>query len=147
MNDVIQLLAALAGSFGFGVVFNLHGKKLAYAALGGFFSWGIYLLAAGYGANDHLCAFIASVALTVYAEIMARVHKAPVTVFLVIAAIPLIPGASLYRSAHYLMQRRQELFASQSMYTLLFAASMSAGITLTSLVLQIVRKLLPHKAR
>ena len=44
MDNLIQLLAALAGSFGFAALFNLHGRKLVFAALGGLLSWSVYLL-------------------------------------------------------------------------------------------------------
>ena len=140
MDNVIQLLAALAGSFGFAALFNLHGKKLAFAALGGLLSWSVYLLLEHWNVDAYACAFAASVALTLYAELMARCHKSPVTVFLVTAAIPLIPGAGLYRTVNYLMLRSSELATSEGLHTLLFAASMSAGITLTTLIFQILQK-------
>ncbi|MGN0802149.1 MAG: threonine/serine exporter family protein [Candidatus Faecivicinus sp.] len=137
MNPLIQLPAALLGSLGFGALFNLHGRKLAFAALGGLLSWSIYLLVERFSDIPYLCAFIASVSLTLYAEAMARIHKTPVTVFLVTAAIPLIPGAGLYRSASALMLKQMDTFADQGLYTLLFAASMSAGVTLTTLLFQL----------
>lgn len=137
MNPLIQLPAALLGSLGFGALFNLHGRKLAFAALGGLLSWSIYLLVERFSDISYLCAFMASVSLTLYAEAMARIHKTPVTVFLVTAAIPLIPGAGLYRSASALMLKQMDTFADQGLYTLLFAASMSAGVTLTTLLFQL----------
>lgn len=136
MNQIIQLLAALAGSFGFAVLFNLHGGKLIFASLGGLFSWGVYLLTEHFNPNPYLCAFVASAALTPYAEIMARAFRAPATVFLVIAIIPLVPGAALYRSVHYMLEGLSAMARTQSLHTLLFAASMSAGITLTSLIIK-----------
>ena len=35
MNEFIQLMAALFGSLGFAMIFNIHGKKLIWAAFGG----------------------------------------------------------------------------------------------------------------
>ena len=93
MQEIIQLFAALLGSLGFAVLFNIRGEKLVFAALGGLLSWGVYLGAGYIDNNPYFCGFTASVLLTLYAECMARVHKTPVTVFLVSAAIPLIPGA------------------------------------------------------
>ena len=134
MQNMIQLLAATLGSLGFAMLFNIRGKKLLFATFGGFFAWGVYLLAAHFYENPYFCGFAASVMLTLYAELMARMHKTPVTVFLVSAAIPLIPGAALYRTMNCLMQRQWEFFAAECTYTLLFAASMSAGITLTTVI-------------
>ncbi len=103
MQEIIQLFAAFLGSLGFAVLFNIRGEKLVFAALGGLLSWGVYLGAGYIDNNPYFCGFTASVLLTLYAECMARVHKTPVTVFLVSAAIPLIPGAGLYRAMSSLL--------------------------------------------
>ena len=58
---------------------------------------------------------------------MARVHKTPTTIFLVTSAIPLIPGAGLYRTVSALMLRHTAEATVQGTYTLLFAASMASG--------------------
>ncbi|MCC8162897.1 MAG: threonine/serine exporter family protein [Lachnospiraceae bacterium] len=136
MSEIIQLAAAVLGTLGFAVLFNIRGKKLLFAALGGLLVWGVYLIAAHITANEYLCGFLASVMLTVYAECMARVHRTPVTVFLVSAAIPLIPGGALYRAMDCLLRRDWEGAADSGSYALLFAASMSAGITLTTVVIR-----------
>lgn len=141
MGNFIQLAAAVLGSFGFAVLFNVRGKKLIFATIGGGWAWAVYLVAASVTENAYICGFISSVMLTLYAECMARVHKTPVTVFLVSAAIPLIPGAALYRTMDYLMKRQWDLFGQESVYTLLFAASMSAGITVTTLIFRTAWKL------
>lgn len=138
MEEIIQLIAAGLGSIGFAALFNIRGEKLIFASLGGFFAWAVYLTAARYTDNPYLCGFTASVMLTLYAECMARIHKTPVTVFLVSATIPLIPGAALYRSMNCLMQQNWAGFYKESTYTLLFAASMSAGITATTIIFRMV---------
>ena len=78
---------------------------------------------------------------------MARVYKTPVTVFLVAAAIPLIPGAALYRTMNCLMSQDWMEMRKESTYALLFAASMSAGITLTTLIFRAVWKRLYNQRR
>ena len=39
MKEFIQLMAALLGSLGFAALFNIRGKKLIFATIGGFLSW------------------------------------------------------------------------------------------------------------
>lgn len=147
MQEVVQLAAATIGSLGFAALFNIRGKKLAISTLGGFFAWAVYLFAARFTENPYLCGFISSVMLTLYAECMARVYKTPVTVFLVSAAIPLIPGAALYRTMSCLMSEDWIGMRKESTYALLFAASMSAGITLTTLIFRAVWKQLYNQRR
>ncbi len=139
MNPILQLAAAWLGTLGFALLFNVRGEKLLFASLGGLLAWAVYLLAARFTPNHYLCGFCATVALTLYAELMAILKKSPVTVFLVSAAIPLIPGAALYRAMDCLMHGDWPGLWSQGSYALLFAASMSAGITVTTVVFQLIR--------
>lgn len=138
MKELIQLAAATAGSLGFAALFNIQGRKLVYATLGGFLAWAVYLAVSYFSTNPYLCGFLSSVMFTLYAECMARLQKTPVTVFLVSGAIPLIPGASLYYAMSSLMRQDWSAFAGYGSYTLLFAASMSAGITTTTIIFQII---------
>lgn len=138
MDYLIQLLAAWLGALGFGALYNLHREKLLYASLGGLLAWGVYLLVNQLTDSPYPCAFLASVALTLYSELMARLHKTPVTIFLVTSAIPLIPGAGLYRCVSATMLHQAERAAEQGMYTVLFAASMAAGITVTTLIFRLL---------
>ena len=137
---LLELLAALVGSLGFAALFNLHGKKLALSALGGLLSWGAYLLMHRFSPNDNLCALADSALLTLYSEFLARRMRAPATIFMVVAAIPIIPGAGLYRTAGALMQGDWALAAENGLPTLLFAASMSAGIALVALLFRLIPK-------
>ena len=138
MREIIQLIVSFTGSLGFAALFNIHGKKLWFAALGGCLSWAVYLAVEFVTPSPYVCGFWSTVAITLYAECMARVHKTPVTVFLVSATIPLIPGAALYRS---LMRRRPPswaLFPKATLFRTGFAASMAAGMTLTTIAFRMV---------
>ena len=88
MREIIQLVVSFTGSLGFAALFNIHGKKLWFAALGGCLSWAVYLAVEFITPSPYVCGFWSTVALTLYAECMARIHKTPVTVFLVSATIP-----------------------------------------------------------
>jgi len=134
MREIIQLIVSFTGSLGFAALFNIHGKKVWFAALGGGLSWAVYLAVEFITPSPYLCGFWSTVAITLYAECMARIHKTPVTVFLVSATIPLIPGAALYRTMNWMMMREWEKFQKDGIYTILFAASMAAGMTLTTIV-------------
>ena len=142
MQTAIQLLAAFFGSLGFGALFNLHGKKLLWAAIGGLIAWAIYLLVEYLSGSPYVSAFITMSLMTLYSELMARVLKAPMTIFQVISVIPLVPGAALYRTANNLMMQHHDVASELGTYALLFAASMSAGITLTTLAFQALRRVL-----
>jgi len=128
MKYIIQLAAAFAGSLGFAGIFNIKRDKLLPTAFGGLLAWSIYLLAGLFMNGDVPRYFTAAVVLTIYAEIMARIKKTPATLFVVIAAIPLIPGGSLYTTMRYAIEGRQAECFGQAVFTLLLAAAIACGI-------------------
>lgn len=141
MTYVIQLVTAFTGSFGFALLFNVRRDRLLPAAFGGFLAWGVYLLAGLLTPWDVPRFFISSLALTLYAEIMARVKKSPATVFLVSASIPLIPGGSLYTTMQYAVSAQWEDFSRQGMNTLLLAGAIAGGMLCMMAVLHVFHRL------
>lgn len=129
---ILPCVYSFFASLGFGLVFNVHGKKLFYAALGGALSWFIYLLFKGWFETDIPQYFLSIVAVSLYSEVMARVHKVPVTVYLIIAFIPLVPGGGAYYTMEYFVNGETERFLEMGLYTLSIAAAIAIGIVLVS---------------
>lgn len=140
LENTIQLVCAFLGSLGFSLIFNIRKEKLLAAGFGGLLSWGVYLILGNLISGNVIRTFIASLALTLYAEIMARVKRSPATVFLVTAAIPLMPGGSLYMTMSYAMEKRWTDFTSQGIDTLLLAAAIAGGILCMTTCLRILEK-------
>ena len=124
----LQVLAAAAGTLGFSILFNSRPQRLLLGALGGGLTWFIYLLLARYIPHDFICVAAAAAFGAVYAEIMARVCKAPATVFTILAEIALIPGGSLYLTMHHLVGGRQAQALQYGMHTLMMALAIALGI-------------------
>ena len=124
----LQVLAAAAGTLGFSILFNSRPQRLLLGALGGGLTWFIYLLLARYIPQDFICVAAAAAFGAVYAEIMARVCKAPATVFTILAEIALIPGGSLYLTMHHLVGGRQAQALQYGMHTLMVALAIALGI-------------------
>lgn len=141
MNVILQLITAFTGSLGFALLFNVRGRKLLPAGLGGLLTWGICLLAGLVIASDAWCYFLASVLLTVYAEIMARVLKSPATVFLTGGFIPLIPGSSLYTTMSCAIRSDWTGFCRQGLHTLILALAIALGILFTMSLLEAGKQL------
>ena len=91
-TEIIQVICAVIGSFGFSFIFHLKRDKLIVASVGGGLTWLFYLLVVHRVNGEFAAYFLATVFATFYAELMARVKKAPATIFVITALIPLIPG-------------------------------------------------------
>ncbi|MBQ8894402.1 MAG: threonine/serine exporter family protein [Clostridia bacterium] len=139
----MQLITAFLGTLGFGILFNIRGKKLWLAALGGFLSWGFFLLLGLWIEGEPVRYFLCSVLVSVYAEILARVVKTPTTTFIIISLIPLVPGGSLYYTMASALEGNGQQFLDNGVHTLSLAIALSLGIILvTSFVrrLKILKK-------
>ena len=129
---LLQVLAAAAGTLGFAILFNSRPRRLFIGALGGGLTWLVYLILARFVGQDFLCVAAAAAFGAVYAEIMARVCKAPATVFTILSEIALIPGGSLYITMHHLVGGRQTQALQYGMHTLTVAVAIALGIVLVT---------------
>ena len=143
--DLIQIFMGCLGSLGFGILFNIRGRKLIIASLGGLMSWSVFLLLAPLFPSEALRYFFASAAVTIYAELFARIIKTPTTMFLVPSLIPLIPGGALYYTMNYALNEQWSVFAAKAVYTLELAFALALGIiavtTLNRMINVVVKKL------
>ena len=140
MIYIMQLVTAFVGSWGFAMLFHVRRERLLPASLGGLLAWGVYLLMGLVSGQDVVRYFFASVALTVYAEVMARVVKCPATLFLVTASIPLVPGGSLYRTMQFFMQNDLDAFSRQALTTVLLAVAIAVGMLFPTSVFQLLHR-------
>ncbi|MBQ6146285.1 MAG: threonine/serine exporter family protein [Clostridia bacterium] len=128
----LQVLAAAVGTLGFAILFNSRPRRLFLGALGGGLTWVVYLLLADVIGSDFLCVALAAGFGAAYAEIMARVCKAPATVFTILSEIALIPGGSLYITMHHLVGGRQTEALQYGMHTAMVAIAIALGIVLVT---------------
>lgn len=135
----LPCLYAFFGCLAFCVVLGQRKALLVPSALGGSIGWGVYLLLAPAG-SDILQYFMGAIAVAVYAEIMARVFKAPSTGFLVGGILPLVPGGGIYYTMEYCLAGDTMLFLTTGIHTLGVAGSMAVGLLLVSSLVRMFRR-------
>ena len=151
MIYVIQLISDFFGSMGFSVLYNTRRTKMLISAFGGVIGWGVFLLVNLFVTKSDPLAFMtAAMAVTVYAEIFARIKKTPTTTFLVTGIIPMIPGSSLYYTMNYAFNNDLENFYLTGMYTLKAALALAVGIIIVStavhMMTAVIQKFFKKKA-
>ena len=95
-NVWIQLASCTIGCVGFALWFRVRISHVAACALGGFITWGAYIIASLRLSGAFAPAVVAAIACGAFSQIAARAHKAPATIFMTVSIFPLIPGAALY---------------------------------------------------
>lgn len=144
--EIVQIITGFIGAFGFAVLFNVRGKKLIFAALGGLFSWAMFVLLGFLIDNEPIRYFIVAVSISLYAEVMARILHTPTTTFITTALIPLIPGGSLYYTMAYALSSDLTRFLDKGIYTLQLALALALGVIIASAATKTFFRLLPPKS-
>ena len=124
MEQVIQCLSAFLGCLGFAFVFRVH-RHLPYAllaSLGGMLGWIVYLLVIPYLSN-----------------IMARICKAPATIFIVVGCFPIVPGKGIYQTMLYLISHDQDLFLDSLFQTVGTALALATAILIVSTFFKVIK--------
>lgn len=104
----------------------------------------MYLLAG----STIFAAFLAAAAIGVFAEVMSRVRHCPVTGYVLVALLPLVPGGGIYYAMRHCVAGETEAFLNTLLHTLGMAAALAVGAMLASSVFRAVfprLKALPPK--
>ena len=125
-----QCIFSVFASYGFVVIFNIHGFGSFLCALGGGITWAAFCIVQSLGGQDLLCYFLATVVAAAFAEVMARIRKYPAISYLISCLLPLIPGSGIYYAAQQAMQGNSEGFVFYGTRTLAIAGCMAVGILL-----------------
>lgn len=142
---LIQIVAAFFGSMGFSLLYNTRRTKMLISAFGGALGWTVFTFVRLFIIeSDPLAMFMASMTVTVYAEIFARIKKTPTTTFLVSGIIPMIPGGALYHTMSYAVNQELGSFAQTGIYTLKAALSLAVGIIVVSTAVRIATAFVYH---
>lgn len=142
---IIQLITGMLGSLGFALLFGLKKQYLIAAALGGFLNWGLYLLGMHLWNAIFFAGLLASASSALYSEIMARLKKAPATLFFITSVIPLIPGRALYYTCSNAVMRDWAQAKAYANITLQYALSIAAGACIVWAITLTVENIKKHK--
>ncbi len=136
-TQIIQILSGFVGSLGFAVLFNIRGKRLVAAAIGGLLSWLLFVVLGTYITSEPVRYFIVALVISAYAEVMARSLKSPTTTFITTSLIPLIPGGSLYYTMSLVFQGNMDTFLQKAIYTLQLTSALALGIIVSTAITKI----------
>ena len=129
---LLPVFFAFAASGAFAVIYNIRGPGILICAFGGGLAWFSYLLSAPLLQSDIAQTFVASLVISAYAEVMARVRKCPVTGYLLVAIFPLVPGGGIYYTMEHAMEGEVDAFLSSFLHTLGLAGAIAVGVLLIS---------------
>ena len=144
-SELIQIATGLIGSLCFGILFNMRGKRLIAAAVGGLLSWGLFVVLSHFILNEPINYFIVAAVVSLYSEIMARILKTPAAPVVTTSLIPLIPGGSLYYTMSSAFESNFTMFLEKAVSTLKLACALALGIIVVTAISQFLFRRIKQK--
>lgn len=136
---VWEAIAAFLSCFGFCFLLEVPKRLIVSSCLAGTVCWELYLIAGIFGAGSAWAALLASAAVYLLSYGLARRLKAPVSVFLIIAILPLVPGCNIYRTV-YSMITGEGSTADAFAATLMMAGAIALGIFVADLINDMIKQ-------
>lgn len=128
MDYVLQIIAAVVGTFAFAIVLHAPRKEYGLCALNGAFVWLVYLLMLEAGAGITMACTAATFVITIVSRILSAIRKNPSTIFLITAIFPLVPGAGIYYTAYYIIMNDFAAAGAKGLETFEVAGGIVLGI-------------------
>lgn len=133
-----ETLYSMLATLGFAIIFNIRGKNILFASLGGALAWFSYLFFQKINFSITAANFMASLIIGIYSEVMARVNKAPVTVYVICSLIPLVPGGGMYYTMFESITGSLEKALRIGVETMSSAGALATGVLLTSSISRLI---------
>lgn len=140
MTLIVQSIAAFLAICGFALLLEVPEKYLMHAGLTGAVCWFFYLGVSLLGHSLVSAAFLSSLVVAMMSHLLARILKAPVTLFLVPGILPTVPGASIYRSVYYMIQGQTDLANYNLIQTIQIAGAMALAIFIVDSIFRLLQK-------
>ena len=138
IDEIPVYIYTFIACFSFCFIFKFH--KLSHmiaAATGGMLSWIVFIACTPLG-NDLAQYLISTIVVSAFSELMARIFKAPVTGFLTISIVPLVPGGGIYYTMEHCVMGETQLFIESTIHTIAIAGAISIGVLIVSSLVRLV---------
>lgn len=133
----IQIISAICTSFGFGIIFKVRGKNLIHTSIAGGMSWFVYLYTTKLGMGVGASYYLATLALSMYAEIISIKIKTTVTAVLIPALIPLAPGGAVYYTMYNVLDKNYPVALEKGVSSFIMAGAMAVGVFTATTIIKV----------
>lgn len=135
MNDIlIKIVAGAISTLGFAILFRLKPSHWPFAVVDGLLACVCYFAFTELFGGNFLPNLLAAFVASSFAELFARICKAPATVFIFPGCIALVPGGTLYYAMSNLLSENREAAIEFFMTTLTVGIGIGGGIIAASLL-------------
>ncbi len=143
---IAEVLAMYIASLTYSIINDCPKKELNYAAFTGFVSWMFYLFGLKITTSVLFASFISTFFVTVFCKFLTIYRKQPLTLYLVPAIIPLVPGKTMFDTLYALVDGNIALAIEYAIFTLSIACCITLGISMSNVIkYPLIKKLIKFK--
>ena len=142
---LVRLITSFICSIAFAVIFRAATRHLIHAGISGVVVYFVYHVVVAIGWGVFAAAFFSTAVGAIYAEVYARVKRAPVTVILSAAIIPTVPGGDLYRTMRAILLSDSAAALKHLSDTMCIALGIGGGIVVVALAFRIISDRLKNR--
>ncbi|MGN0375384.1 MAG: threonine/serine exporter family protein [Butyrivibrio sp.] len=140
MQNTITIVSACIGTIGFSLIYNIRKRHLIPGFVNTVIVVSLYVILSGRIDNLLVLNTFLSVIAALLSELEARLFKAPVTVFLIPAIFPLVPGGYLYYTMYAIITQNSAAVNTNASAALMTSLGLATGIVMVSLIFSFIRK-------
>jgi len=128
MAMVAKIAAVFVMGAAVGVMYRIPRNLLVYGGLNAALAWLVTGLLTAAGVDAVAANFFGGVALGAAAEALARLLRAPATIFVIPGFFPLVPGRDAYATMRHLVEGQYGPAMATGVQTVLTAGAIAFGI-------------------
>lgn len=140
MNEAMQMIGCLLASALFALLFRTPARLIAPASMTAVMGYALSVWAGRELNAEWAGIFLGSLGAALVGEMLATRLRAPATIFLTVAVIPLVPGAGLYNTMLALVQGRAADAAAAGSSTMLAAGGIAMGLSIAASAAYAIRR-------
>ena len=138
LDYILQFIFAGIGTAAFALVFGAPRREYVFCMFNGAILWLTYLILLKFGTGITGACIGATFLDTLISRVFSAIRKNPVTVFLITAIFPLVPGAGIYYTAYYLIMGNYAMAGAKGLETFKIAGGIVLGIVFGFVVPQTI---------
>lgn len=137
---LLLLVMSWLATIGYAVLYQVPKRAALWVGIVGMTAWLTQYAARQYGFSSVGSAFLGGLVVAVISELLARLMRMPVIVFVVGGIVPLVPGSSAYATMRQFVTGQNLEGLAKGTETFLIASAISAGLVIAGTIMRMDRR-------
>ncbi len=136
-----QLVFSFIATACFGFIFNVPKRMIIQCGFVGVAGWLIYRSLMETGVDLIVATFAGGFTVAICGYLLAKIHKAPIIIFVVAGLIPLVPGGTAYDAMRHVAINEYEKAIPLALKAFIVSGAIAMGLVFAEVLIRLIEKL------